>query len=768
MVNVAAQADLSGGSSLTATYTQFLQSSLSGGSSLATTYTQIIQAILSGGSTYTQNPLGIAYSIGADLAGGSAFTITIPTPLSTDPSTGREPYRVIVCDNQGTRYAELENAVLGNATWILNDVGVFDFTLPTLDAKTVHCIPTQREVQLWRGLTLLWWGVILKARGDDKSVNFQCVSLEWYFTRRVVGTVPRPNMLTNGGFELGEANWNFTNAVSHVTDIATTISGHKSLKLVQGVTGADKFVRQLVTYTNPVISGRPQTLTIVGWAYISAMSGSAKGGRGLFIQATNTANSKRLAPAGVGLTASVPKGRWLRLETSINIPNDGVAYSIDTRLYSPNGTIYWDEITLTVSEHLGYYNVDQNSIITGLITHAQDATKGKSDLKIGTNIPTTGIKRTREYFTQDRLQISEALKEFPTLFDGMDLAMTYTPTTRTMRGYYPRKGVDSPQALVLGQNILSFGLDIDGDQTSTQVIVQADGEGSDREEGIATDSTLLNGLVLEKVYNATPGSAISSLQQQASRGLARYRKPVNIPSITTYQASGDLLTKVFTGDRVPVRIDYGWVQANSQYRITQISLAPATDQITFTVTPEDSNIVVILPYNSKGWRYFQQAQSPITGAANTLPVQSNVAYAAASFDDSSWALGQAAIGWTGGLLGSITRNTTITVQNELWMRKQVLCTGDMVLYARLDNFAYLYVNGNLVTGSYLTAADNTNQNPERGPHLIPAAWLNPNGVQIIALHVQDKLAGYGTGDILVGDVQVVGSYDAYQAQLGTH
>jgi hypothetical protein len=225
------------------------------------------------------------------------------------------------------------------------------------------------------------------------------------------------------------------------------------------------------------------------------------------------------------------------------------------------------------------------------VEHAQDPAMGKTDLNIGYAGSLTGVKRTREYPWIERLQIEEALSEWPTLANGMDLSMDLTATTRKVHSWFPRKGQNRGYVIALGSNISTFSMDYDGQQTATRVIVQAEGEGSDREEGVFTDTSKMDGTILETVYNATPGSAISSLQKQAERGIARYSRPMVIPQVVMDpRFTDEILDRVAKGDIVRTIIQKGWVDIDALYRVTALSVDPATDRVVLSLAVEDVSV----------------------------------------------------------------------------------------------------------------------------------------------------------------------------------
>lgn len=641
-----------------------------------------------------------------------------------DPTTGRAPYRLVTVNRDGTPQIELPAASFDQPiTWVLNGHGALSFSLSVEDPAVYEVVPIETEIQVWRGKTLIWWGVVVRARSSTTQVSFQAVTLEWYFTRRVIGKIPKDYLYDNRGFEDGERGWAFgfdpdsipQRAPSHQIVSTPVLAGGKALRLggsdatqittttetgtlsgdvhfaidssaltSAGVAAIDSFVSQIpngasvtvvghtdsvlshsynqalsenransvktrmlqvngtlnitaygrgetqpiatnatsagralnrratMTYTAttsthlsatghaqwakrtasivvPISDKKEKTITLVAWVYVETFDGPSKDGWAIRLERVGGPDpDAEPVYAFVGLNEQTPLNRWIRMECSVEVPADGLPYTLNAYFYPPNGVAVFDETSLTASDQLGFFDVDQALIVQTLVQHAQDPAMGKSSVNIGTDCPPTGVKRTREYPFSQRLLVSEALNEWPTLADGMDVEVAFTPTARVMRTYYPRKGSVSPVYLVLAGNVMTFDLDIDGDQTSTQVVVQAEGEGSDREEGVAFDRALLDGLVLERVYSSTPGSAVSSLQAQANRGLGRYHNPVRVPSVTcTPGAAEELLDRIHTGDIVSVDVRKGWMQEQGTYRVVEVSVDPRTDQVTFGLSPWD-------------------------------------------------------------------------------------------------------------------------------------------------------------------------------------
>lgn len=539
-------------------------------------------------------------------------------------------YTVIVMTPGGTKLAALDNAEVSDITWVLNGADTAEFTMPAEDTNNAHIKTAEREVQIWRGPDLMFWGVVVRAKGNQQIVTYQCVDLSWYFTRRVVGA-PETNYITNGSFEAGFESWipatyaptepgEGRNTDYWVQEIRDNIAIDGSKSLYQWGTPGTFFgikCAQMFEWTvDANLSPEGDTWNLVAWCYIPSeewvraritpytWEGYTAPTGISFVRLYRDQYRTHYVP-GVGtrtdnedielvrmtIDESTPKDTWVRLEAPLTQPVvPGQAEIILVLLETPIGGIYWDNISLVRNERLYYNNVDQATIIQGLVQHAQNPAVGKSDLNIGTNCPPTGVLRTRIYEYFNHQPISECIDEWPGLWDGMDWSIELTQTTRTFTSWYPRKGTRKPKyALVLGKNIARVEMAVDGEQTSNRIIVMADkGEGAAREEAVSTDaSTLTDGLILEKVYTGTPGASVNTLQAQADRGLRRYKDPVKTPTLTTFPVDGDeLLGMIVPGDVVPVDVRFGWFDMNEDYRIVKMSLDPRTEQLAITVNPE--------------------------------------------------------------------------------------------------------------------------------------------------------------------------------------
>ncbi|GAB3081084.1 hypothetical protein GCM10027053_52070 [Intrasporangium mesophilum] len=177
----------------------------------------------------------------------SAFT---PFTEPLDPRTGKPQYRLIIAHRDGTRLAEVTNA---HVAPIEDGVGVgssFNFELPASDPKRDYITPAGRQAQVWRGTELEFRGPIVTIDDDDEGRStVKCRDPFWYLEsgRRVIGQIPKRNLLVNGSFATGEPPWtgayapDSIPAAQPVRDVISTDFFGVTMNALQ-IRGVDKVV----------------------------------------------------------------------------------------------------------------------------------------------------------------------------------------------------------------------------------------------------------------------------------------------------------------------------------------------------------------------------------------------------------------------------------------------------------------------------------------------------------------------------------------------
>jgi hypothetical protein len=549
---------------------------------------------LTGALTTSITGAGSLSSPGHPLEGALTISVTGMgrIRLISDP-TG--VYTVKVGHWSGGSWVVDATLARANAGWIdkiLNDVWAAEFSLHTLDPEAwTYLRPDylggRYEVQIWRDGACEFWGVPVAARAAKDRVTFTCAGLGWFYTRRYFGPIQN-NYVANPDFESGTASWTGVNTTAAASTTWRAL-GSQSMRLVQASADQDGYLYQRYTTTT---TDAPVFFAVKALCHIPDEDwiGPAFEERGLYLEQQSTPGGAAVGdPVWEPINEDTPRSytKPVRLETGITIPA-GVTRTIEVRLYSPGGTIYWDATSLSVEESVGSQVTGDEAvhIITRINTYAQNAAQGKSDLYIGTGAaPGAFPVLTRIYQFFDNGNIWEALSEYPKI-GACDLELQWprlTATTRNLTMFPGGKGTHkagSPLSLSVNA-VKGFSYDVNAASIVTSARVLGQGEGADREIGLATDTSQMDGLVLESVSTAPLEAPIDSLQRLADEDLADAKKPIRVPEFAV-PAEG-FINGVELGDTVPVSADYGYVQESANRRVVRMRLNCEDDSVAVTV-----------------------------------------------------------------------------------------------------------------------------------------------------------------------------------------
>lgn len=532
----------------------------------------------------------------------SSMAVVFPVATIVAPDAGKQNFRLEllpVAEDPIVPTIDISDATYGAPRWVLNDIGTFDFTLRADHPAIAQIKVPHTEVRLLCGQDVVFWGFVVRPDGDSDTVKFNCQELPWVFTKRFFGKANRTNYLQNGSFEEGFSHWaigwnpaedSSLRTGSAAIDPAKQITGRNSIKLTNLGPTFPKlgfFISQSTSFTvDPEVDPKGTEWTGVGWCYIDGDSWiDAGNGVGMVLTRynpnefvtvqteTGPLTMKRvIEQLFIPIDEDTPRDKWIRMEARfIQQPIAGQIEEVEVQYFSPHGVIWWDACQLTLREKSAWREKDQATIFAGIVAHAQDPAYNKSDVNLDVRGLPTGIVRTREYPHDEHQNIYDALQEFPALHQGMDWSLECTQTDRWIQLHYPRRGVQrSSKPIELGKNIRKVGVAVDGERSFNSVVVLGEGEGSDREEGGAQDADAFDGLILEKVFHATPGSSIASLGDQAIRAVERFKNALKILTVTV--DANEFLFRVVPGDQLPVKVDLGWVVVDEYYRITSLTL----------------------------------------------------------------------------------------------------------------------------------------------------------------------------------------------------
>lgn len=506
-------------------------------------------------------------------------------------------YQVLVVAQDGTPFGTLDDAKVGNVSWELNGPGTADITLATSDPGAAYMLPG-REIQIFYqdGTDPIWWGPIVRPQAGLHETTWQCAGLLWYFEHRFMGRADRVNQLTNGDFEAGETDWTFSGGVTHSVETTIVQDGTKSLEL-EGAT-ADHAGYASQTWTHPA-GGYPGGDFLTGSVYVYIPSAGYIGGAledfGLLLRHKNPGGTIITTEGGPDsdlqalINDDTPKDEWIQLETGV--PSVQENDTVEMLLFPPHGVAFFDLATLTFMESLSFgypSGVDVADIIAGIVDYAQDRAPydfdhGKSDLGIGTAGAATSVIRSAAYQFAEHRNVLDAIMEY--VREGVvDVDIAFTSTTRTFTTYAPTKGSAYGTTLELDVNVADFTWSWDLEQAASSIVMLGPGDGPDRPEGGATDTSLLGGaFTMEIVETAPDRTTISQLDDRAAERLLVAARP-EILEVTTLPGAG-IIGDLLVGDTVPVLISRGWVSVNADYRVAAISADLIRDQATITLNP---------------------------------------------------------------------------------------------------------------------------------------------------------------------------------------
>lgn len=496
-------------------------------------------------------------------------------------------YSVVVVNQEGTPYGTVANARVSPVGTELNAAGSVTITLATTDPDA-DLLQVGREVQVYRtGQTNpLFWGPIVRPQAGIDESSWQCAGLLWYFAHRFMGRADRINQLPNGDFEDGDDTWGFTAGVTHAvnTDMAFVLEGTQSLRLEAGT--ADHAEYAYTTWTHP-IGGYPggDYLTVAAWVYVPAADYVGGAANDYALVVVHRRGGAVIGGGSDTIGDDFTFGEWRPLETGVG----GVAEGdeLEVRLFPPHGVAYYDLVTLTAMESLSFGfpgpAVDVTTIIEGIVHYAQqhppyDWGHGKSDLNIDFAGDSTGVTRQIAYQFEEHRNILDAIMEY--VRSGYcDIDIALTPTTRTFTVHAPRKGSLYGTTLALDVNVADFTFSQDLENAASSVVLLGPGDGPDRPEGGATDTSFVGGAFTTEIVESAPDDAtIGQLDSRAAERLATAAHP-EIVEVSTLPGAG-VIGALTVGDTVPITISYGWLDIDATYRVTRIEADLYMDQAT--------------------------------------------------------------------------------------------------------------------------------------------------------------------------------------------
>lgn len=489
------------------------------------------------------------------------------------------------------------NAVVSEVTWELNGPGSLTFEIPTDDSNATAIELIATEIQLLRNGSLIWWGVPIRIDATYDTMQVQCVGIFWYFWKRFIGNTGKVNLISNGSFEDDAPGFpGDLTKTADWTGVGCTferVSTHKfegtyGADLAQSVADADTFIYQNVSLTGA--TGTGTNYELIGWYHIRTDTynstltpqehDQAIFGRGLYIERHTAGGEIFPYYTMIGPNYGTAMGDSRRDSVSVWVP-PGLTETWQVRLYAPKGDIVWDNIQLYSDEALTYNRTDQNTIISNLVDHAQDAAYGKTDLNIGYTGSATSVLRDVSWTFVDKANIGDSLLLFTKLASGLDMSIEYpTALTRNLQTYYPSKGSDKSGSYSLDQSagqITDWKISDDGENSANAVYYISSYQGIIRDEGVAIDNTTFGGNLLEAVYDAGPDDTHAVLQEAATKRLSLVKNVARAIEITTVPQLSHI-DNLAVGDTTDITISRGYISLSAvSKRLVKKTLNPQND-----------------------------------------------------------------------------------------------------------------------------------------------------------------------------------------------
>jgi len=498
--------------------------------------------------------------------------------VSVGTSADSGPWWAQAVDRYGGVRAALPQVEIDKISRRQNQHAVASIAIPRLDVDAYDAVDlVECELQIFRGESLRFWGPFLAEPGTDTRqgmVPFGAAGFLSHFGYRLVGGY-RPwsrNYVSNPRFDEGLSRWLTAGAVD--LDTATFETGSQSA-LLEGDTAAiwQSFGVDLAVKFQLVVTARVKVAT------------GATTGRGLEVSVPGVQGGDQFKAAPI--TAGTPRGTWTTLTAVVNVEGRVGARTVTVSVRGAAGGDVWlDNAAATIypitslqeSQPAEPETGDMGTIISQII---QGTNTG---LNVGVDSPATGVAVPHTPDEWVDKTADEVIRIFEGREDGIDLAEVWTPTSRTLRTFYPRQGVDwDPGTLTLScpGNLRWVKRSRNGAEMVTEVTMVGD----DGFRGVARDETALGGLLRQKVMRAPAGVPIADLE-----GRARKELRTSAEAVTALEAEMSMEDFVESGldmgDRVQVTCDADALQVDAVHRLVAVDEHPKGDRVGLVLNPE--------------------------------------------------------------------------------------------------------------------------------------------------------------------------------------
>lgn len=446
-----------------------------------------------------------------------------------------------------------------------------------------------QEIQARLGTKVIAWGAAYNpssAQSSTEEVVLNCMGAEWPLLYKRCLDAPEDNLLPNLGTGLtGWSTHDVSGGLTASSETDNILVGPDAIRLVETNPNVADYVAQ---HWNFKAGPLGDTVNLRVWYMVEDFEVAALFQAGIVLTAGPAAAGggpagglNAPASASFPINASTPVGVWQRAIISVFVPPNH-NWAFQAWLFAPQGAVVFDTgasgfftspsvSTAQIGGSVGFV-ADISAIVRMILTHGQDATKGKSTLNISIVAPACGTRMSRDYPYSDHVTVDQALSEFLARGDTFDYSVELGQNTRTFTLYVPRRGTDisGTVALVYGTKpVIGYKATIDGTAVITEDTTLGDNNGPGREEGHYQDNTQI-GLTFQSVDATPTGTPLASLDPIAVHTVNLNRAPAPIFEVTIDNSTGLMETPTL-GDVIGWACDDGWVQASGLWRVVQIT-----------------------------------------------------------------------------------------------------------------------------------------------------------------------------------------------------
>lgn len=504
-------------------------------------------------------------------------------------------YDITVTDYFGGIYAHLDTATVKSLRWEANGPGSGEITVPLNEPHLSELLDSDGNVRDGREIQVQLNSSFLAALVPFPSASPSLLTIKgqgpaYHLKRRYVGRLNgTPNLALNPTFATDLTSWTASSGTTQTWVSTPAEVGTGAVELVAASVG-DHYTEQTIA-----VSSQPfdTFMWFTGWLRVHNGVNPADLVQGRSIFTTWKIGSTLVWQQGARANWRIID-QWQRLKFKVFVPA-GNAYTLGLRLYAPNGTVNYDELTVHREERL-YLSGQPGDIICGLVTHAQDTSIGKVSAAItcdeSNGAGSAAVTRAFKY--SERAPIMGAISDMQSLMGGVDWHCECDGHNRVMTTF-ERPGITPVGEAQLLWDVLDPASNISDwtwtwnpDNRADKIIIGGRGSGDDFQEGLA-DTSGSPPLGWE-FFKATQIEATPDAQHLADGYAEVLQRPITLKVTVHRNDFFDPAILIANGTLRPCRtvmctITQGPIAFSERCKILDAELAPEPDTVTLSLIP---------------------------------------------------------------------------------------------------------------------------------------------------------------------------------------